>query len=92
MPSRIPPLRMSSGGGGCGIACDGLVSLVQGGGGFRPLYRGCFLGSLVTHNVGHSSACKDLGRGRQTNAERIPQRSVGQVVVRLTMRVSQTNV
>ena len=46
---------MPRGGGCCGIAYDIFVSLVrQGGGGFRPLYRGRFLGSLATRYVGHS--------------------------------------
>ena len=85
---------MSSGGGVAtarmmvGLFCGTTV------GRFRPLYRGRFLGSLATCYVVHScSVCKGLGKGDgQTNVERIPQRPVGQTVVRLTMRVPQTSV
>ena len=90
----MPPLRMSSGGG---VATARMMAGLLCGtteGKFRPLYRGRFLGSLATRYVGHSSsACKSLGNGGgQTNVERISQRSFGQIVVRLTMRVSQTSV
>ena len=47
----MSPLRVSSGGGCCGIACKGCrLSGATGGGGFRPLYCGRFLGSLATRN------------------------------------------
>ena len=82
-PSRMPPLRMSSGGGV--VAARMMVGLFCGTTGerFRKLYRWRFLGSLATRYVGHSSStCKSLGNGDgQTNVERIPQRPVGQTVV-----------
>ena len=60
--------------GCCGRAYDGRLFCGKTGGTFRPLYRGRFPGSLATRCVGHSSsACKGLGRGRQTMLNGYPK-------------------
>ena len=49
-------------GGCCGSAYDGhLLYDTIGWRGFRPLYRGRFLGSLATRYVGHSCRARDVG-------------------------------
>ena len=57
-------------------------------GGFRPLYRGRFLGSLVTRYVGHSSKACQSGRARQAKVDGHPEKTCWSPVVRLTTRVS----